>query len=73
MKNAKKKKKTSSLHKLHTASIQKSIQKYTENLFNSSSTCIAEASAGGSDTKEGKEPACNAGDPGLIPGSGRSP
>ena len=25
---------------------------------------------GGSD---GKEPACNAGDPGLIPGSGRSP
>ena len=25
---------------------------------------------GGSD---GKEPTCNAGDPGLIPGSGRSP
>ena len=22
---------------------------------------------------DGKEPACNAGDPGLIPGSGRSP
>ena len=26
--------------------------------------------SGGSDSKE---PACNAGDPGLIPGSGRSP
>ena len=25
------------------------------------------------DGAEGKEPACNAGDPGLIPGSGRSP
>ena len=25
------------------------------------------------DSSVGKEPACNAGDPGLIPGSGRSP
>ena len=24
-------------------------------------------------SSDGKEPACNAGDPGLIPGSGRSP
>ena len=50
-----------------------SIQKYTEHLFNSSSTYTAEASAGGSDRKEGKEPACDAGEPGLIPGWGRSP
>ena len=28
---------------------------------------------GFSDSSVGKEPACNAGDPGLIPGSGRSP
>ena len=32
--------------------------------------CIKPGFPGGSD---GKEPACNAGDPGLIPGLGRSP
>ena len=32
--------------------------------------CFAQTSTGGSD---GKESACNAGDPGSIPGSGRSP
>ena len=29
--------------------------------------------AGSSDSSAGKESACNAGDPGSIPGSGRSP
>ena len=32
--------------------------------------CVKEGFPGGSD---GKEPACNVGDPGLIPGLGRSP
>ena len=32
--------------------------------------CFAQTFTGGSD---GKESACDAGDPGLIPGSGRSP
>ena len=36
-------------------------------------TGICECNMGFPDSSVGKEPTCNAGDPGLIPGSGRSP
>ena len=37
------------------------------------SSGLRKCSVGGSGNSDGKESACSVGDPGLIPGSGRSP